>query len=585
MEKIEEGLEFLIKHAKKAADLIKREQGPIRILAHYDADGLTSSAIIIKALIREKKSFHLSNIKQIRDDYIEGLKGSKYNLIIFLDFGSGSLDKIAELDDKDIIIVDHHQKQGEAGPRSILINPVDFGIGENISSSGISYILSRALNPANKDLSEIAIIGAIGDSQIGSIGSEWGLMGINKEILKDAISTKKIKVTKGLRIWGRNTRPIHKALEYSLDPYIPGVSGSESHAVQFLQEVGIPLKENGEWRKLSDLSIDEEKKLGSAIIAERIHSNQENPDWIFGDIYELLDKKEEFSNANEFTTMINACGKMGKQDIGIGLCLNDPTSIESVNTILSQYRRKLGEGINWVYSNPEAVIKKEYADYVLAKDNISEHIISNVISIISKNWNKVLFGLSDADDGVKISGRCSNKDVENGVNLKEVLEKAAKKFGCKGGGHKAAAGATIPKGKEEEFIKIAEILLSDMKKVSNIQKPVEKSIQPKLSEKSEVKEELNVKKAENKEEKTQEGKTNIDNNINTKKQPLEKVQSADEQQKSLISKKDINTQTDKEYGTAESKGTERGSLQEGDKSKSYSAKKVERKGLVQYFSS
>jgi RecJ-like exonuclease len=36
------------------------------------------------------------------------------------------------------------------------------------------------------------------------------------------------------------------------------------------------------------------------------------------------------------------------------------------------------------------------------------------------------------------------------------MKKAALAFDCVGGGHDIAAGATIPKGKEEEFLEILE---------------------------------------------------------------------------------------------------------------------------------
>jgi len=40
------------------------------------------------------------------------------------------------------------------------------------------------------------------------------------------------------------------------------------------------------------------------------------------------------------------------------------------------------------------------------------------------------------------------------------LKKASEMVGGFGGGHKVAAGATIPKGKEEEFLDIVEDLVS-----------------------------------------------------------------------------------------------------------------------------
>jgi single-stranded-DNA-specific exonuclease len=470
-------LENLVRECKKASEIIKFFPGDIRILSHYDADGITSAAIIARALQREGKGFHLTLIKQLNEEWVRKVAGEKSGLILFLDFGSGLLDAVSgHLKGKQVIILDHHQKQGsvvpegDAGGKVLHINPMDFRIEDNISCSGVSYIVARAMNPENRELAELAIIGAIGDSQIGSIGPNWGVMGLNKEILKDAMLSKKIRLMKGLRLWGRYTRPVHKALEYSVEPYIPGISGSESASVQFLQELNIRLKdEAGDWRTLADLSEEEQKRLATGIIAERIRGNQENPEWIFGDVYELLAKEGGFRDANEFATMLNATGKMGKGHLGIALCLNDAGSQESVKLALERYRRTLGSAISWIQTNRDYVKETGRARYVLAGKNISEHIISNAISTINRSYDtgKPIFGFVDSEEGVKVSARASDELVERGMNLKAVLSEAAGRLGGQGGGHSGAAGATIPEGKEGEFISLVEGLLGG-KTVSNI---------------------------------------------------------------------------------------------------------------------
>ena len=63
----------------------------------------------------------------------------------------------------------------------------------------------------------------------------------------------------GLNIFGRISRPLHKALEISLRN-IPSITG-ESGAIQFLAEVGIQSQLDGNWRTLDDLSNEETKKL------------------------------------------------------------------------------------------------------------------------------------------------------------------------------------------------------------------------------------------------------------------------------------------------------------------------------------
>jgi RecJ-like exonuclease len=530
-----EKLEALVKQAKKAGDAIKAHKGEIRVISHYDADGIASAAIMSKALMRAGLRFHLTLVKQLTENVLVSLAEEKRNFMVFLDLGSGHTEMIKQrLPGAEVIVIDHHQQQGDpAGSGILQVNPLDFGIEENISGSGVSYIVARSMGAVNRDLAAVAIVGAIGDSQIGSIGEEWGLFGLNKEILKDAVETNKIKVTKGLRIWGRYTRPIHKALEYTVDPYIPNVSGSESNAVQFLHELGIELKkENGEWRTLKDLNEEEQKKLSSGIIAERVNGGHPNAEWIFGDVYELLDKGGECRDANEFATILNACGKMGKGHLGVELLLNVAKAFLEVKWVLERYRKSVGDAVRWVYEqierkNGEVVRKTDKAWYVLAGGRVSEHIISNVISIIEKSASPStpVFAFADAEDGVKVSARASKKQVEDGINLKNVVSKAAEKAGGQGGGHAGAAGATIPAGNEDVFINMAESVLSQPKE-TNKSLPLEKNIKPDT------------------------------NHVNS-------------------------TESDSTESEEES---EHGSAEEENKQES-SGEEVERKGLVQYFSS
>jgi len=460
-----EELQQMIKKAKKAKEWIKETGKQIRVVSHYDADGITSAAIMVKTLLREGKDFHLTFVKQLSDNVLKELSEDEHPLVIILDMGSGQLDKIRDSLSSRVIICDHHQPKGESNDNIVHISSVVSGIPDNISGSGVTYILSRTINPKNIDLSSLAIIGAIGDSQIDAVGPDWGVNGLNKEILKDAESEKKIKVSKGLRLWGRYTRPLHKALEYSIDPYIPGISGSESSAVQFLQELGIPVKrEDGEWRTISNLNPEEQKKLATGIIKERIRGDHENPEYIFGDVYELLDKENEFRDANEFATMLNACGKMDQANLGVSLCLNGKDAFERIRGILENYRRQVGKAMSWIHSNidkPEVVIRKN-GIYVLTGSKVSEHLISNVISIVNHSGvlpEKPLFGFADSEEGVKISARATDSLVEKGMKLNELMGEISEKLGGQGGGHKGAAAAIIPKERQEDFIREVERFL------------------------------------------------------------------------------------------------------------------------------
>ncbi|MBN2101345.1 MAG: DHH family phosphoesterase [Candidatus Aenigmarchaeota archaeon] len=467
-----EGLKEMVAAARKAAEMIKGYDDTIRVISHYDADGITSAAIISLALKRLGKKFHLSIFRQLEEEFIKGLEKEKYSLNIITDMGSGQLDNLQKyLPDSKIIICDHHQIQGEIKREGIIhINSLELGMGENLSGSGVSYILARALDNNNIDLSELAIIGAIGDSQIDSVGDNWGLNGMNREILKDAQNSGKIALLKGLRIWGRYTRPLHKALEYTTDPFIPGITGSESKSIAFLNDMMINLKrEDGSWRTISDLSEDEQKNLASGIIVARINGKHDNPEEIFGDVYELLERNEEFRDANEFATMLNSCGKTGKPDLGVRLCMNDESVFDDVRSAIISYKRSISNSVRWVQKQIKQRTDKvifSNAVYVMAGEKIPQDIISNVMSIINHSHmvpdGKPLIGFASEDSTIKVSARLDKSLSGGPINLKEIISKASAACGGEGGGHAGASGARIPKDMEKRFMEIVEDELTNL---------------------------------------------------------------------------------------------------------------------------
>ena len=484
-------LDSLVSEARKAAVAIRNFQGVVRVVSHYDADGIASASIISLALSREGKRFRLSIIKQLSEQGIIELAEEGNLLTIFADLGSGHLESIqqrlllpgaasgpkASADafqppdafHPKVLILDHHQAKGEILPENresvIHVNPLSFGISGNLSGAGVAYFLAKELDPENIGLACLAVVGAVGDSQMGSIEERWGLSGPNRDILKDAKKSQKLSVSHGLRIWGKYSRPLHKALEYCTDPLIPGVSGSESASVQFLTDLGIKLRDGDGWRTLSDLSPEEQKTLASGIIKERIRAGRKDVHEIFGDVYEIPGNPPDFRSAEEFATVLNACGKAGKPNVGLSMCMASPQAFEEAKTLLRGYRRGIGKAISWVNRNKDAIKKTDRCTYMLAGDRISEHIISNVVSIFNKSGfvpeDRPVFAFADAEDGmVKVSARAHDILVENGMDMQKLVSDAALRFGGEGGGHKGAAGATIPRGSLEPFISCIEEMLA-----------------------------------------------------------------------------------------------------------------------------
>ena len=336
MDKYDQFKEHVAISLEKFKEWDKKET--IRLVSHLDADGICASSIMVRALNTDNRKYSVSIVSQLTEEVMDGLCKEPYNYFIFTDLGSGQLNYLKKkFIGKQILILDHHQPEKVKLTSNIMqVNPHQFGIdgGKEICGAGVVYLFARSLNKKIDDLAHIAIIGAIGDIQ-----EEKGkFLKLNNEILDTAIKKKKIKLLTGLRIFGAQTRPLYKVLEYCTDPYIPGVSGSESGAIQFLQQIGVQAKNGKEWRKIVHLDEDEIKKLVSGIIMKRL--NEDSPEDVLGNVYILNDEKKEspFRDAKEFSTLLNACGRLNKASLGIGACLGDKKTKERAIKNLIGYK-------------------------------------------------------------------------------------------------------------------------------------------------------------------------------------------------------------------------------------------------------
>jgi len=450
-------MDFFKKIEQVAIAFKKTEkQETIRLISHLDADGICACSIMIKTLNRLNRKYFVSIIHQLSEDFLKELSKEDYKIYIFTDLGSGQVSLIKKyLKNKEIFVFDHHQPDKEESNKIIHVNPNLYRIdgSKDISGAGVVFLFSRAIDKKNEDLAHLAVIGAIGDIQ-----EDRGFSGLNKEILDIAVKNNKIKTEKSLRFFGITTRPLHKVLEYSSDPFIPGISGSESNAIQFLHKLDIDPKKGNNWKTFNDLKEEERKKLISAIILER--AEEKNPEDVFGNLYLLVDENESSPTyeAREFSTLLNACGRLNKASLGIGVCLNDKKLKKKAINNLDEYRKEIVNSLKWYRENKDSedVIEEESFIIINAKNKIPGTMIGTLASILSKSNDindKYIMSLARLDSKTtKVSLRFSGK---KDVDLKKLVSKLTEKINGEAGGHKNAAGALIDIKDEESFIKEA----------------------------------------------------------------------------------------------------------------------------------
>lgn len=437
----------MVRDAAVAAEELGEAEA-VRCVAHYDCDGISSAVIAHEMLDRAGVDFGITFVEELNRENLEELAEEHgEETWLFVDIGSGQIEDIVDvLPEREVFISDHHEP-GE-GEVSHHLNPHRYGIdgGEDISGAGVTYLMARTMGEDNTDLLEYALVGATGDIQT----DDEGYLGLNGSLIEDAVEEGIIERKVGLKLYGRTRKSLVEALKYTTNPYLPGITNSESGAVQFLSELGIDLRENGGWRSLEDLSQEEEREIVHGLITRGYDVEQ-----LLGDIY-LLDNGWEI---REFSSLLNACGRLEQPEAGIRICLE--ADFELAEKMKRKYGRKIGSYLSFVEDNmDDSEVVETFGDgaSIMAKDNIHANMIGTIATICQKSGivpADVLVAVAWKDEEhTKISARAAEDVVENGTKMNELVERLAEECGGEGGGHDAAAGGKIPRDEEERFIKL-----------------------------------------------------------------------------------------------------------------------------------
>jgi len=448
-----------------------RAADSVLLASHIDADGLTSAAVAATALERAGIPFDTVFSKQLDESEVAAIAAADHETVLFTDFGSGQLDVIAEHEaagDFTPVVVDHHQPAD--AETEYHLNPLLVGIdgAAELSGAGASYVLARGLEGDggdNRDLAGLAVVGAVGDMQ----NSDGGLHGANEGIVEEGVEAGVLEDAKDLDLYGRQTRPLPKLLEYASDVRIPGITNDEAGAIEFLADLDLDLKADGEWRRWVDLSMDERQTLVSALIRRAVKSGVPSSriEELVGTTYTLLDETPgtELRDVSEFSTLLNATARYERADVGLAVCLGDRgEALDRARTLLRNHRRNLSEGLEWVKS--EGVTEEEHVQWFDAGTRIRETIVGIVAGMavgasgVRRGVPILAFAEKD-DEEVKVSARGSHALVRQGLDLSAVMREAARSVGGDGGGHDVAAGATIPGGTREAFVAEADRIVGE----------------------------------------------------------------------------------------------------------------------------
>lgn len=434
----------LLGRLKKAKDIILSEKGMVRVISHYDADGICAAGIMSNALNRKKIKFHVTLTRSLSDEFVDSVKREDYPVTIFCDMGSGHLKALSEYTGK-VIVFDHHVAQ-EDSQNPLLINPHLFGMNgtDEICASSLAFLFTSIIDEDNWDLSALALAGLIGDKQHLN-----GLLGYNVYLVDTAIKKGIVEERRTLKF---GSSKIKTSLMEDLDPFIANLTAREDKVLEFLNEMNLDHD-----IKVEDLDVSQKRLLSSAIMIKLL-ARRLRPEIVEGIVTNKYWLPQWNLYATDLSNYINSCGRLDQMGVGLALCLGDERALEKAKELRKIYKEQLRKGI--LKLETEGPHQKNNIQFFYCENPSLAGAHAGLGMMYLFDQEKPVFALSVVESETKISSRGTKYLVSKGLDLAFACRKAANDVGGRGGGHPVASGATIPKGKEEAFLELVDDIVS-----------------------------------------------------------------------------------------------------------------------------
>ena len=427
----------LLTTLSQAADIV-RSHDFIQVFSHYDADGVSSAAIIANALLRAGKEFRVTLFTTLNDFNMGIISRTKTDCMIISDLGASYIDQLDELD-SEIIVLDHHTVISEA-KKVCYANPHLYGIDGMTSGCGatMSLLFAITLDEDNWDLVQLAFAGIAGDRQHIN-----GLSGLNTYLLEQGVERGFIEEVPGSLIPAGD---LMTELFLVTDPYIRGVSGNAEGVSKILEDAGI---KHG--KSFMDLTEEEKRKLSSLIAVKLTEQGVQlsSMNEVARDRYFL---KGMNMDAEVLSSILNGCGRSGVGGMGIAAGMGDKRAMELGAELTRESARLVVE--NMVALDEKGLNQRKYFQWFDSTDSGFTGMLCGIAMQSIGDSDKPTIGLNQSNDPVNISSRGMWGQLEKGIDLSVAMREACAAVGGSGGGHRIASGGSVPADKVEEFLDI-----------------------------------------------------------------------------------------------------------------------------------
>lgn len=433
-------------HAK---EVLLGHPGRWRVIYHYDGDGIASASSAIRMLGRLGYGYQATPLTGVERGRMESILSATSGPALIVDTGA-SWPELYERHPQPVIVLDHHQYPGvpeppALPPRVAWVNPLDWGVDgmTEMCAASLTWLFTIWVDPKNWDNAPWGLSGAIADRQ-----HQNGFKGLNARLLEGAIDRSLAQRVRRLALFGPT---ILDALVQSIDPYLVGLSGRPPAVRELLRSLQI---EAG--RPPGQLETEETRRLTTALLARLVQQGV-RPEFV-----ELL-TQEGYRipslgvDAQELSNLQNAAGRVGEPGVGVAIALGDEGALRRAEKAESEWRGGILRGLQRVeekgVNTLGAIQWFESGEPTLAGTQ------AGLAMSYLLDPRRATFVFTAAGDHYKVSGRGTVWLVGQGLDLATACRAAAEGVGGEGGGHRVAAGATIPTAGRDRFLSEADRLV------------------------------------------------------------------------------------------------------------------------------
>lgn len=447
----------LRERARAAADLLHDHAGKtVTVVHHIDADGVSSGAVALEALARAGIAHDPLAVRSMDDVHQAKVLDADADVLWFCDLGSTVH---MQFPDVPKVVCDHHElvRDGSEDFQGHVNPLLDDLPGDSVSGAGTAYLVAEALDGGNTDLLPLALVGASADLQDRK---GEGLHGTNAALVAQGEAAGVVAERTDLAFYGPETRPLGKFLGYAREPPVPGVTGHRRDAERFLKGLGIDRLERS-WNAIAE----EERVTVRSALVERLLDCGLDPAPLWRPVLSFPHEVPgtPLREPQEYGTLLNATARYDRPEVGLAVARGDrDDGLAQAMDLLGGHRKHLVGALDAFARH--GVTETPRLQWVHLQDAVRDTVVGIVCGMalesLDLRQDRPLLGFAHTPDGrTKVSSRAPALAAARGIDLSEAMRTGAEAVGGQGGGHKGAAGATIPRGTETDFLAAVEGVL------------------------------------------------------------------------------------------------------------------------------